>query len=247
MTQECATTARERGGADVAVAAAPVTRDTTAAGIPYRGVFHSRDGHSTAYRYDYRRGGVRHSRHGFVDAESAALAYDAQMRILFRRVVNFPRPGTREVQAVKGLSDAKTLARLGELASASASDEEQEDAHPPPPRAPATGGDAAAASPPASHKRPRSASPPSLPTFRDAAAFLRDGIAPPLHCLDAALTALPASDIELRHLASAAAASPAFQLIMLDIIFDALRLFLAGDQLALIAALPPLLAVPPRG
>ena len=170
------------------------------------------------------------------------------MRILFRRVVNFPRPGTREVQAVKGLTDAQVLARLGEQASASASDdEEQEDAHPPPPRKRATRDVAAAAAPLAPRKRLRDASPPVLPPFRDAAAFLRGGIAPPLHGLDAALAALPGSGIELRHLAAAAAAPPAFQLIMLDIICDALRLFLAGDQLALIAALPALWTVPLRG
>ena len=236
-TQDCATAARERG-----IAAEAPQRCHTHTSLPYRGVY--RESNASTYRYDFRCGDMHRSRCGFADADSAARAYDEQMRQLGRRVVNFPRPGTREVQAVKGVSDAQTLARLGEQLSSS---EEMggEEAPPPPPRKRAARGVAAAAVQPAARKRPREASPPAPPAFCDAADFLRSGIAPPLHGLDAALAALPASGIELRHLVSAAAASPALQLIMLDIVTDALHLH-AGDRLALIAALPALLETPAR-
>ena len=45
----------------------------------------------------------------FATAEEAARAYDAEMREQGRLVVNFPRPGTAEVQAVRGESDSYTL------------------------------------------------------------------------------------------------------------------------------------------
>ncbi len=47
----------------------------------------------------------------FCTAEEAARAYDDAARKTGRLVVNFPRHGTDEVQAVKGERDAKTLAR----------------------------------------------------------------------------------------------------------------------------------------
>ena len=51
----------------------------------------------------------------FCTAEAAARAYDDAVRKLGRRVVNFPRPGTNEVQAVKGEKEEVTLQRAGEL------------------------------------------------------------------------------------------------------------------------------------
>jgi hypothetical protein len=47
----------------------------------------------------------------FCTAEEAARAYDDAVRNDGRRVVNFPRPGTDEVQAVKGEEEKHTLAR----------------------------------------------------------------------------------------------------------------------------------------
>jgi hypothetical protein len=47
----------------------------------------------------------------FCTAEDAARAYDHAMRKAGRRLVNFPRPGTNEVQAVKGEKEEVTLLR----------------------------------------------------------------------------------------------------------------------------------------
>jgi hypothetical protein len=47
----------------------------------------------------------------FCTAEEAARAYDDAVRKTGRRVVNFPRPGTDEVQAVKGECHGITVAR----------------------------------------------------------------------------------------------------------------------------------------
>lgn len=49
----------------------------------------------------------------FVSAAGAACAYDAAVRQRGGVVVNFPRPGTDELQAVKGEPDAVTLRRAG--------------------------------------------------------------------------------------------------------------------------------------
>ena len=52
----------------------------------------------------------------FCTAEEAALAYDVAARKAGHRVINFPRPDTDEVQAVKGEEDKVTLRRAaGEL------------------------------------------------------------------------------------------------------------------------------------
>jgi plasmid stabilization system protein ParE len=47
----------------------------------------------------------------FCTAEEAARAYDNAVRRARRRVVNFPRPGTHEVQALKGEAEELTLLR----------------------------------------------------------------------------------------------------------------------------------------
>ena len=47
----------------------------------------------------------------FATAQGAACAYDAHVRKSGGLVVNFPRPGTDEVQAIPGLSDVLTLQR----------------------------------------------------------------------------------------------------------------------------------------
>jgi hypothetical protein len=47
----------------------------------------------------------------FCTAEEAARAYDDALRKAGRRVVNFPRPGTDEVQAVRGEEERVTLLR----------------------------------------------------------------------------------------------------------------------------------------
>jgi len=50
----------------------------------------------------------------FCTEEEAARAFDDAMRKAGRRVVNFPRPGTNEVQAVKGEDELITLRNAGE-------------------------------------------------------------------------------------------------------------------------------------
>ena len=57
------------------------------------------------------RGGIQTSLGRFCTAEEAARAYDDAVRKAGRRVVNFPRPGTDEVQAVKGEREEVTLKR----------------------------------------------------------------------------------------------------------------------------------------
>jgi hypothetical protein len=56
-------------------------------------------------------GGVSTFLGRFCTAKEAARAYDRAVRKVGRIVVNLPRPGTDEVQAVKGEMDAVTLAR----------------------------------------------------------------------------------------------------------------------------------------
>ncbi len=59
----------------------------------------------------FKDGGVRNRLGYFCTAEEAACAYDDAMRTAGRCVVNFPRPGLNEVQAVKGERYDMTLAR----------------------------------------------------------------------------------------------------------------------------------------
>ncbi len=65
----------------------------------------------------YSIAGVRTTLGRFCTAEKAARAYDDAVHNAGRRAVNFPRPGTDEVQAVKGEMEEVTLLRhTGECA-----------------------------------------------------------------------------------------------------------------------------------
>ena len=66
---------------------------------------------AAVFKADFRLGGRTKSFGHFCNAEEAARAYDDAVRNEGRRVVNFPRPATNEVQAVKGEADKITLMR----------------------------------------------------------------------------------------------------------------------------------------
>ena len=85
--------------------------DEQAAGPMYRGVSAALDD-PTLFRIETRDGGKRVTVTGFATAEEAARAYDDGRRRRGLRVVNFPRPGTNEVQAVPGEQDLITLRRV---------------------------------------------------------------------------------------------------------------------------------------
>ena len=59
----------------------------------------------------FNHGSVHRHLGSFCSAEEAARAHDDAVRKAGRRVVNFPRPGSDDVQAVKGEHDKITLAR----------------------------------------------------------------------------------------------------------------------------------------
>ena len=92
----------------------------------------------------------------FAAAEEAARAYDDAIRKAGRRVVNFPRPGTNEVQAVKGEEDKTTLKRLAAEEAAGG--------------AGAAGGITSRGMPAPPGKRRAAAPPPSQPLRKRAAA-----------------------------------------------------------------------------
>ena len=78
----------------------------------YKGVVVAASARTTAvFQATVKVGGVRNFLGSFCTAEEAARAYDDAARKAGRRVVNFPRPGTDEVQAVKAEMDRTTLAR----------------------------------------------------------------------------------------------------------------------------------------
>jgi plasmid stabilization system protein ParE len=78
----------------------------------YKGVFLNAAARTAAvFAAAFTVGGVRTLLGTFCTAQEAARAYDDAMRNDGRRVVNFPRPGTDEVQAVKGEEEKHTLAR----------------------------------------------------------------------------------------------------------------------------------------
>ena len=83
----------------------------------YKGVSINASARTAAvFQVSFRHGGVDTCLGMFCTAEEAARAYDDAVRMTGRRVVNFPRPGTNEVQAVKGEKEEVTLLRAaGEL------------------------------------------------------------------------------------------------------------------------------------
>jgi hypothetical protein len=192
----------------------------------------------------------------------AARAYDAAMRQRGLLLVNFPRPGTAEQQALPGYSRKASAAMPHAPCASKASDD---DALPAVGAATKHRGTGSASSGKArrytKRKRARSASleddGDAVPAAHAAssgtlvntdavvsavAAFLR-GIMPPLSCLDAALAALPSSGISMAHLEAIAAhvtsvASPTALLSMLvDGTVAALRIDAPGDRMAFMAAL----------
>jgi hypothetical protein len=96
--------------------------------------------------------GARQQLGRFFTAEDAARAYDDAARKADRRVVNFPRPGTDEVQALKGELDTITLARHAAAAAQQAAG-----------GACAAGSIAPVSKAPPSSKRRATAPPPSEP------------------------------------------------------------------------------------
>jgi len=78
----------------------------------YKGVFVYADARTIAvYAARFKDGSVRQLLGRFCTAEQAARAYDDAARKTGCRVVNFPRPGTDEVQAVKDEKSSITLRR----------------------------------------------------------------------------------------------------------------------------------------
>ena len=82
------------------------------AGRQYKGVVKPQGAHQHTFRVEAVTGGKRISLGGFTSAEAAARVYDNGRRRCGLRVVNFPRAGTDEVQAVPHESDLTTLRRL---------------------------------------------------------------------------------------------------------------------------------------
>jgi hypothetical protein len=78
----------------------------------YKGVAFHRETRSWRMDVDLP-GGRRIAQRNYADAETAARAYDDAVRRCGIVVVNFPRDGTGEVQAVAGEPKAQTLARAG--------------------------------------------------------------------------------------------------------------------------------------
>ena len=66
---------------------------------------------AAVFKADLKDGGVTKFLGQFCTAEEAARAHDVAARKAGRRVVNFPRRGTGELQAVKGQEDKLTLAQ----------------------------------------------------------------------------------------------------------------------------------------
>ena len=78
----------------------------------YKGVYVLPNARTAAvFSAQFTNGGVRQMLGSFCSAEEAARAYDDAQRKAGSRVMNFPRPGTEEVQAVRGEEDRTTLQR----------------------------------------------------------------------------------------------------------------------------------------
>ncbi len=124
----------------------------------------------------------------FCTAEEAARAYDDAARKADRRVVNFPRPRTNEVQAVKGEMDAVTLARHAAVQQAASGAGAANAVMPPSMASPPLKRRAAA--PPPSKPPQKRATAPSIKTESPAAAAPEAPAAPlpykrrPPHCIE---------------------------------------------------------------
>ncbi len=91
---------------------APPRRDPLPPDPGYKGVSVNASARTGAvFAAVFKEGGVQKCLGNFCTAEEAARAYDDAVRKTRHRVVNFPRSGTDEVQAVKGEMDKVTLAR----------------------------------------------------------------------------------------------------------------------------------------
>jgi len=106
----------------------------------------------------YYHDGVNDFLGSFCTAEKAARAYDDAVRMTGRRVVNFPRTGTDEVQAVKGEKEEFTLARHS-AAQQAAGGAGAAGATTPPSMAPPPSKRRAAAPPPSEPPRKRATAP----------------------------------------------------------------------------------------
>jgi hypothetical protein len=100
------------GGANVAHTGAPLPMPPP--DRQFKGVY----SYGGSFTTEYRTNGQRAHVGGFRTEEEAARAYDDEMRALGCRVVNFPRPGSGEVQAVRHEAHSVTLQRAQQRAPA---------------------------------------------------------------------------------------------------------------------------------
>jgi hypothetical protein len=99
---------RQQQGSGVAIAS-PTTRAPLSPPAPPMRQYKCVYPEGKTFKVEYYAHGRRLYHGGYRTAAEAARAYDDAMRALGRRVVNFPRPGSGEVQAVRNQAHDVTL------------------------------------------------------------------------------------------------------------------------------------------